>query len=175
MLQKMNFPCFHTKRLALRTLDLQHTEAVYQHFSSIDVTQFMDIEPCKDLKEAEEMIQFHLDDSGCRWGVFDSTTSALIGTAGFHLWQATNEMSKAEIGYDLAREYWGAGFMQEALIPIIDFGFTNMKLDLIEATVDPANLRSIRLLERLGFQKQREGKDNLVYFILRKEEWVTRN
>ncbi|KZE44168.1 GCN5 family acetyltransferase [Brevibacillus parabrevis] len=171
----INYPSFITKRLALRTLNLKHAVEIYHHFSSIDVTKFMDIEPCKDLREAEEIIQFHLDDSGCRWGLFDITTSVLLGTAGFHLWQVTKEFSKAEIGYDLAREYWGVGLMQEALIPIIDFGFTTMKLDLIEATVDPSNLRSIRLLNRLGFQKQGELKDNLVYFILIKEKWLAIN
>ncbi|TKI55143.1 GNAT family N-acetyltransferase [Brevibacillus antibioticus] len=145
----------------------QHSAEIYHHFSSKDVTKFMDIEPCKDIREAEEIIQFHLDDSGCRWGLFDITTSGLIGTAGFHLWQVTKEFSKAEIGYDLAKEYWGIGLMQEAVIPIIDFGFTTMKLDLIEATVDPANLRSTRLLNRLGFQKQKELKDNLVYSKIR--------
>lgn len=172
-MQKMNYPSFITKRLALRTLNLQHAEEIYYHFSSTDVTAFMDIEPCKDLREAEEIIQFHLDDTGCRWGLFDLTSSVLIGTAGYHLWQVTKDFSKAELGFDLAREYWGVGLMQESLIPIIDFGFTKMNLDFIEATVDPANLRSIRLLNRLGFQKQKELKDNLLYFLLIKEKWLS--
>ena len=174
-MQKMNYPCFITKRLALRTLNLQHASEIYHHFSSKDVTKFMDIEPCKDLREAEEIIQFHLDDTGCRWGLFDKTSSALIGTAGYHLWQVTEDFSKAEIGYDLAREYWGVGLMHESLIPIIDFGFTKMKLDFIEATVNPANFRSIRMLDRLGFQKQKELNDNLLYFVLIKDSWLAIN
>lgn len=88
-------------------------------------------------------------------------------TAGYHLWQVTKEISKAEIGYDLAKASWGKGLMSEALIPIIEFGFTTMKLDFIEATVDPANVKSITLLKRFGFERDREVKNKELTFILR--------
>lgn len=44
----------------------------------------MDIEPCNDIKEAEEIIQFHIDDKGCHWGLFDKKDNKFIGTRVFH-------------------------------------------------------------------------------------------
>ncbi|MNF19018.1 hypothetical protein D3C80_2234700 [compost metagenome] len=60
--------------------------------------------------------------------------------------------------------------MTEAISPVIRFGFCDMGLELIEATADPANERSARLLERLGFQHKEELVDGLVYYFLPKPE-----
>lgn len=59
--------------------------------------------------------------------------AAFIGTCGFHCW-SQGTPAKAEIGFDLAKNDWGHGCMREALQPVIEFGFTAMKLNLIEAT-----------------------------------------
>ncbi|WP_193723164.1 hypothetical protein [Paenibacillus sp. P13VS] len=36
------------------------------------------------LDEAEDIIRFHLEDTGCRWGIFSKTDAKLIGTRGFY-------------------------------------------------------------------------------------------
>ncbi|MED4909741.1 GNAT family N-acetyltransferase [Brevibacillus centrosporus] len=68
---EFDYPSLETERLNLRILSDQDTEAVYNHFSDDEVTKYMDIKPCKDRKETEEIIQFHLLDSGCPWGIFE--------------------------------------------------------------------------------------------------------
>jgi ribosomal-protein-alanine N-acetyltransferase len=116
--------------------------AVFRHFADEAVTRFMDIPPCREMCEAEEIIRFHLEDSGCRWGLFAQGSDEWIGTCGFHCWEGR----QAEIGFDLRKESWGKGLMREALRPVIDFGFTQMQLDAIVATAEPQNERSIKLL-----------------------------
>jgi ribosomal-protein-alanine N-acetyltransferase len=128
----------------------------------------MDIEPCKDLKEAEEIIQFHMDDSGCRYGLFNKTDGELVGTSGFHCW-VKGAHSRAEIGFDLSRKYWGLGLMHEALIEIVRVGFDVMEIDFIEATVEQENIRSQRLLNKMGFSREEELRDNLYYYTLKKK------
>ena len=59
--------------------------------------------------------------------------------------------------------------MQEALEEIIRIGFQAMKLDYIEATVDPGNVRSQRLLEKMNFRRHLEQRDNLIYYTLNKD------
>ncbi|MEK5239804.1 GNAT family N-acetyltransferase [Paenibacillus sp. FSL L8-0470] len=61
---KMNYPVIETDRLNLRLLTLEDREAVFRHFSEEEVTRYMDIPPCRDISEADEIIQFHIDDSG---------------------------------------------------------------------------------------------------------------
>lgn len=163
----VDFLKLDTKRLLLRELTLLDAYSVFRHFSDPEVTRFMDIEPCQDIREAEGIIQFHIDDTGCRYGLFDKNSNELVGTIGFHCWEK-GHLSKAEIGFDLSSEWWGQGLMQEAVIAITRFGFDTMKLDFIEATVEQENIRSARLLNKMNFVKQEEGKDNLDYYILNK-------
>lgn len=162
---KLAFPVMETERLILRVLTLEDNAAVFRHFSDEEVTRYMDIAPCTDIREADEIIQFHLDDSGCRWGVFDKSTGQLAGTCGYHCWSPGNG-AKAEIGFDLSKEYWGRGLMSEAVSPVIQFGLQQMGLCKIEATVDPENIRSMRLLDNLGFQREKELAGGLVYYYL---------
>jgi RimJ/RimL family protein N-acetyltransferase len=51
---------------------------------------------------------------------------------------------------------WGRGLATEAARAILTFGFEAMELHRVEAMVDPENLASLRVLEKLGFV--REGR-----------------
>lgn len=162
---KFAFPEFETERLVLRLLAQKDSAAVYRHFADEEVTRYLDIPPCRDIEEAGEIIRFHIEDSGCRWGLFLKETGQLAGTCGYHCWDS-GPSAKAEIGFDLSEAYWGQGLMTEAVVPVIQVGFEQMGLQMIEATVDPANERSKAMLERLEFQRKAELVDNLVYFYL---------
>jgi ribosomal-protein-alanine N-acetyltransferase len=67
-----------------------------------------------------------------------------------------------ELGYILAFEHHGQGYVQEAVKAVLDFAFTELNMNRIEASVDPRNETSLRVLDRLGFA--REG--------LRPESWM---
>ncbi|GKU79186.1 GNAT family N-acetyltransferase [Paenibacillus sp. L3-i20] len=130
----------------------------------------MDIDVCENLKEAKDIITFHLNDTGCRYGLFSKENNELVGTCGFHCWFNDSEGSRAEIGFDLSPDFWGKGLMQEALQKILNVGFEIMELDYIEATTEHENSRSQKLLEKMGFNREPYLKDNLLYFILKRQE-----
>nr|WP_221205154.1 GNAT family N-acetyltransferase [Brevundimonas mediterranea] len=69
----------------------------------------------------------------------------VIGKAGF--WRLP------EIGYILHPDYWGRGLATEALTAVIDHVIATRDTDGVTADVDPANVASIRLLGRLGFEQ----------------------
>lgn len=54
---------------------------------------------------------------------------------------------------------------------VIDFGYTKMGLTIIDATVEPENERSISLLRKLGFKREIELRDNLIYFYLNRNSF----
>ena len=58
-----------------------------------------------------------------------------------------------EVGYILHRDYWGKGFAYEAMRAVIGFAFAMHPVDHLMADIDPRNVASARLLERLGFVK----------------------
>ena len=70
----------------------------------------------------------------------------VIGKAGFY--------RLPEIGYILHPDVWGQGYGREALEAVIGHVWaTRPEVDALAADVDPRNLRSLRLLEALGFKR----------------------
>lgn len=61
---------------------------------------------------------------------------------------------RAEIGYHLAPEAQGKGYMREALHCFIDHLLDDRGLRRLEAEIDPRNVPSARVLERIGFQRE---------------------
>jgi RimJ/RimL family protein N-acetyltransferase len=102
----------------------------------------------------------------------------VIGTA--TLFNIDLDNGRAELGYALGQDYWGKGFMNEALQALLEYAFGGLSLRRLEADVDPRNVASIRTLERLGFKKEGflrerwcvagEIQDALFYGLL-KREW----
>jgi [ribosomal protein S5]-alanine N-acetyltransferase len=58
------------------------------------------------------------------------------------------------LGYQIARDREGAGFMSEALRATNAYVFESLRLHRIMANYRPENARSARLLERLGFVRE---------------------
>jgi len=59
----------------------------------------------------------------------------------------------ANIGYDLLPAYRRQGIMTEALTEVLLYGFETIGLNRVEAFVDPRNIASIQLLQKLGFRQ----------------------
>jgi len=81
-----------------------------------------------------------------------STDGKLIGECS--LFNLMPQSRRAEVGYTLAHEAWGKGYINEALVALLEFGFTQLGLNRVEADIDPRNVASARTLERLGFQRE---------------------
>ena len=61
---------------------------------------------------------------------------------------------KAEIGYWLAKEYWGQGIMSNAVSKILTLGFREFKLKKVYAYVFLNNKGSYKVLIKNGFKKE---------------------
>lgn len=61
---------------------------------------------------------------------------------------------KAELGYVIARKFWGKGLGTQAIKLAIEMGFKELNVERIEAYVDPSNVASQRVLEKSGFTKE---------------------
>jgi len=58
------------------------------------------------------------------------------------------------LGYWLGEQFWGTGIMTEAVRLVADYAFNNLDIMSIQATVFSNNLKSMRVLEKVGFIKQ---------------------
>jgi RimJ/RimL family protein N-acetyltransferase len=59
-----------------------------------------------------------------------------------------------EIGWRLAAEHWGRGFATEGARAALAFGFESLGLEQIVSSTVPANVRSRRVMEKLGMTHQ---------------------
>jgi ribosomal-protein-alanine N-acetyltransferase len=143
-----------TARLILRALTLQDAEHVLRHFSDPEMLRYMTFEPLEQREEAEEVIQWGVDlfarGAGALWGIVDKETGALIGTLNY----VKKEGHRAEITYDLATIYWGRGLMTEAIRSTLPYVFGDMGVQRIETIVHVQNVRSARVLLKLGFRME---------------------
>ncbi len=58
------------------------------------------------------------------------------------------------LGYYVAHDFARRGYMSEGLSLVLDRAFTDIQLHRIEANVQPGNLASLALIQRLGFRKE---------------------
>lgn len=73
------------------------------------------------------------------------------------------EMDEVDLGYRFMKEYWGKGIATESARPCVNLGFEMLKLNKIIAMTFPENKGSIRVLEKLNFEYEKDiMEDNLL-------------
>lgn len=170
-----------TSRLKLRKLTPAVFDYIYRDLSEQKQLEFLGLNSAAELEAEKNKYEEGLSTYNKRFLYFqllEQKSRKIIGWCGYHIWYLDHE--RAEIGYGLFEaDYKRKGLMSEAIVPIIEYGFKRMKLNRIEAFIDPKNQASIKLINKLNFIKEgqlrehyRENnkiEDSLVYSLLRKE------
>jgi ribosomal-protein-alanine N-acetyltransferase len=151
------FPRLETERLVLRELSIADAPALLHLYADTEHMQWYGIDPLRNLSAAEDRIRAlqalrRQLNPACPWAIETKAEPHFIGTCGLFAWN--RNWRKCSVGYELARESQGRGFMSEALAAAIHWGFTAMELNRIEAQVHPCNHRSVALLRRLHFVEE---------------------
>ncbi|MEM9329862.1 MAG: GNAT family protein [Pseudomonadota bacterium] len=91
--------------------------------------------------------------TGYTFFLLDDQTNALLG--GVSLTRITHGVSRsATLGYWMGVHHAGKGYMTKAVPAVLSHAFKDLKLKRVEAACLPNNARSIRLLEKSGFQRE---------------------
>ena len=124
-------------------------KAVHAYFSDLQVRQYLGGHPPRARKSIASHIR-RMRVCSTSWTVILKETGAVIGECDlFHI----VDDRIAELGYILSSSHWGQGYMQEACLLALEYGFSALGLSRIHAAVDARNHRSLVLLQRLGFSK----------------------
>jgi ribosomal-protein-alanine N-acetyltransferase len=149
------FPVLRTERLTLRKLLRSDAPDVLVFRGDWEVQKYNG-RVFQNVKEVEALIEeLHTEYAaqvGINWAVTLTNRGTVLGLFSLHHWSKYHR--RAEAGYDLARAYWGQGIASEALRAILRFGFEQLNLNRIYAGTIADNHESVRLLERLGFQRE---------------------
>lgn len=180
------FPVIETKRLALRKVTKDDANSILKYLSDFEVMKYYGLEPFKTINDALDEISWHQsiqnNKTGIRWGITLKGQGDVIGSCGFH--NLVSQHFRTEIGFELSKERWGQGIASEAIEAIVRYGFENMKLQRIEALIEPTNSSSQKLVEKHGFI--REGLlrnyeltgskfDDLYMYSLLKQDFIKKN
>jgi RimJ/RimL family protein N-acetyltransferase len=91
------------------------------------------------------------------WAVEVPEVSPFIGYVG--LWPADFVApGTVEVGWRLAREFWGNGYAPEAAADALRFGFQDVGLDEVVSFTVPQNSNSWRVMEKIGLRRA-PGRD----------------
>ncbi len=104
-----------------------------------------------------DRIERHFDELGWGlWAVEVPGEAPFVGYVG--LWPADFLAPDAvEVGWRLARPFWGRGYATEAAAEALRFGFRQVGMDEIVSFTVPANERSVRVMERIGLERDPAG------------------
>lgn len=154
------FPVLTTQRLVLRRLRPEDEERIFALRTNEMVNQYIGRSSHTTREDAREFIakiNRSIDDHKTfYWAITLKPQEALIGT--ITLWNIVPEKQLAELGYELHPDYQGQGLMQEALGCVLDFAFRQIGLTVLEGWVQPANTKSVRLLEKNHFTRDQEAE-----------------
>jgi len=160
------FPKINTQRLVLRRLLKKDASALFTIRNNKEAMRYIDRDPMKKLSEASKLISTvqnnEFENKAILWVIaYKNNPEKMIGTICY--WKIDKINYRAEIGYILHPDCWNNGIMHEAIQPVIQFGFSVMKLHSIEAHINPANAASEQLLLKNGFIKEAHFKECFYY------------
>jgi aminoglycoside 6'-N-acetyltransferase len=169
---------FETERLVARRFGPRDLEAFVAMRADPDVARFQSWETFT----IEDGRAFITALAGCHPGepgwyqiaLEDRASGQFVGDCGLRIVEDDNRL--AQIGYTIARKFWGKGLATEAVAGLTRHAFAAFSLHRITASVDPRNRASCRVLEKAGFRKEAhfrqsewfkgEWADDAVYALL---------
>ncbi len=156
----MNFP-LETKRLYIRPFRSEDAEELHKIFGDPEVMKRIPDGASPTLQVSQQKLAKiikHQEEHGFSlWALIEKENRTLIGDCGFILVEGRGP--EIELSYDIARAFWGKGYVTEAARACLRFGFENLKLNRIIAITDPDHFASRRVMEKIGMTH-----DGIVYY-----------
>jgi len=163
----------HTDRLLLRPFQAGDVEDALAYRNDEEFARFLPHIPQPFLRrDAEEFVALNMSEPWERSPTFAVVLNGrLIGTVNLEIDAKTRT---AMLGYAIGRAWWGRGIATESARAVLAWGIEEFGLARMWASTDTRNVRSLRVLEKLGMQREalrvgdhagRDGKliDEVVY------------
>lgn len=172
-----------TKRLVLRPWRQEDLDDFFEYASVDGVGQMAGWTPHQNKEESQQILDSFIDHKKTFALEYDEK---VIGSLGIEEYDEVkfpelSDLNCREIGYVLAKDYWGKGLMPEAVKEVIRYLFEDVKLDVILCGHFLNNKQSARVQEKCGFRHYAFGKYETRFGtveddetnILTKDEWLS--
>jgi len=152
-----------TERLQIRPPYLSDAQLIYHGYArDEEVTRYLVWRPHKDLRETESFLAqcVAAREQGDRfpWVITFKGGSELVGMVEIRI----NDF-KADVGYVIARRWWGRGLATEALRPVVEWAMAQPNIYRVWAVCDVANAASARVLEKVGMEREGVLRRNMLH------------
>jgi ribosomal-protein-alanine N-acetyltransferase len=143
-------------RLVLRPLVAADAADLFTIFSDPAVMRYWSSTAWDSLQQADNYIASAdagiASGSDLRLGITLAGSGKLVGQVALYRFDQQNR--RCDVGYALGRAHWGQGYLAEALGAMLGHGFAALGLNRVEADIDPRNVASAKVLERMGFKME---------------------
>lgn len=142
-----------TNRLILRQFELDDAELAFKNWTSdSEVTKFLTWQNHKNLEETKKILEFwtakYNDKYFYLWAIELKETGEPIGSFRTNI----KEFDIADVGYCIGKNWWNRRLVSEALLRVVDFLFSDVKINRIESRCNPKNIASAKVMERCGLR-----------------------
>lgn len=175
LLEQSVMQMIETPRLLLRPFTSDDLGALVQINADADVMRYIgDGKPQSRAKTEIRLkaILDHWDQHGFGlWATVDRASGDLMGFCGLKYLDDTSDI---EVGYRLAKRVWGMGLATEAARASLHYGFETVGLDRIVAVVQPENVASCRVVEKIGLRYVKDARfyqTDVKYYAITREEY----
>lgn len=152
----MDIPTLQGEGLSLRHLTAADAPALLRSWGDPANMTYMSRPALADVAAAEDFIAGidELKDLSqlLQWGVVPEGEREVVGTVTLVLTDLPHQT--ADLGFCIQRDRWGQGIATRAARPVRDYAFAELGIHRLQADADPRNEGSLRVLAKLGFQRE---------------------
>ncbi|MFI0426994.1 MAG: GNAT family N-acetyltransferase [Flavobacterium sp.] len=159
------FPILESERLCFRKLTDNDAPEILVLRGNPETMKFIPRPLATSIEDALNHIKIindKIDENiDINWAVTEKGSDKCIGIMGFYRTQP--EHYRTELGYMIAPEHWGKGYVTEAVKTLLNFAFNSLNFHSIEAVIDSRHKASERVLQKAGFEREAHFKENFYY------------
>ena len=153
-----------TERLIIRTWTLDDLPYGMALWGNKEIIKHIGLEKPMTREEVLESIKKGIDhqikNGYQHWAVILKSSNDIIGACGFNTFHQVKEKEHSiELVFHFMPDAWGNGYATEAAEACLNYAHEHIKTDRIIAGVEGGNIRSIKILDKLGFNYK-----GLIYF-----------
>ncbi len=156
-----------TPRIILRHQVIEDLDDLWALYCNPEITKYIPDAP-RTREEAKEELEWHMNGHPRNpqlglWATIHKETGKFIGRCGLLPWEIDGQ-NEVEVAYTLSRAYQGQGLGTEAAQAILNYGFGTLKLSRLICLIDPENIPSQKVAEKIGMRFEKEMRDKYGLF-----------
>lgn len=167
-------PRLHTDRLRLRPFEDSDSEALYALHTNARVLRYWDEPPWTERDRAHKFIEkcreVSEDGTGARLAVDRLDDGAFLGWCSLNRWDP--DYRSARMGYCFTDTAWGHGYATEVARAVLDWAYSTLDLNRVQAETDTRNIASARVLEKAGFVREGRLREDCIVAGEVSDSWV---